>query len=74
LAEISDLQSTLISHLATQTEQIDHLVADSFSTTENVEGGNKQLKKAAQRPSTARMTFYATTGLCAFLVLWDLIF
>jgi len=74
LAEISDLQSTLISHLATQTEQIDHLVADSFSTTENVEGGNKQLKRATQRPSTARMTFYATSGLCAFLVLWDLIF
>jgi syntaxin 18 len=73
LAEISDLQSTLIGHLVTQTEHIDQLVADSFSTTENVEGGNKQLKKATQRPSTARLTFYAASGLCAFLVLWDLI-
>ncbi|KAF4126699.1 SNARE-complex protein Syntaxin-18 N-terminus [Geosmithia morbida] len=74
LAEISDLQSTLIVHLATQTEQIDVLVAESHSTTENVEGGNRQLKKATSRPSAARLTFYATSGLCAFLVAWDLLF
>lgn len=73
LAEISDLQTTLISHLATQTEHIDQLVGDSFSTTENVEGGNKQLKKATERPSTARLTFYAASCLCTFLVLWDII-
>ncbi|CAG9937070.1 unnamed protein product [Clonostachys rosea f. rosea IK726] len=73
LAEISSLQSQLIEHLATQTEHIDQLVADSSLTTENVEGGNKQLKKATQRPSAARFTFYAASGLCAFLVLWDLI-
>ena len=74
LIEISELQSTLIDHLATQTDQIDLLVAESHSTTENVEGGNKQLKKAAQRPSAARLTFYAASGLCTFLVIWDLIF
>lgn len=70
---MSDLQSTLIGHLATQTENIDQMVTESFSTTENVAGGNKALKKATERPSTARLTFYAASGLCAFLVLWDLV-
>jgi hypothetical protein len=49
------------------------MVTESFSTTENVAGGNKALKKATERPSTARLTFYAASGLCAFLVLWDLV-
>ena len=74
LIEISELQSTLIDHLATQTDQIDILVEESHSTSENVEGGNKELKKATQRTSTARLTFWAASGLCTFLVVWDLIF
>jgi len=49
-------------------------VQDSLSTTENVGGGNKQLKKAAERKSTARMVFWATAGLCVVLVGWDLVF
>lgn len=74
LLEISELQSLLVGNLATQSAHIEQLVTDSFSTTENVGGGNKQLKKATQRPSTARYTFFAASGLCAFLVIWDLIF
>lgn len=74
LAEVSELQTKLIENLVTQNDQIEFLVADSQSTAENVTGGNKQLKKATERPSAARWTFYATGGLCSFLVLWDLIF
>ncbi|KAF5022252.1 hypothetical protein F66182_5691 [Fusarium sp. NRRL 66182] len=74
LLEISELQSLLVNNLATQSAHIEQLVADSFSTTENVGGGNKELKKATQRPSMARYTFFAASGLCATLVLWDLIF
>ncbi|KAL5601379.1 uncharacterized protein BROUX77_005628 [Berkeleyomyces rouxiae] len=73
LVEISELQSMLVNNLATQSANIEQLVADSLSTTENVGGGNKELKKATQRPSAARYTFFAASGLCAFLVVWDLI-
>ncbi|PHH87451.1 hypothetical protein CDD83_8861 [Cordyceps sp. RAO-2017] len=73
LVEISELQSLLVNNLATQSAHIEQLVTDSFSTTENVGGGNKQLQKAAQRPSAARYTFFAASGLCAFLVVWDLL-
>ncbi|KKA26108.1 hypothetical protein TD95_003125 [Thielaviopsis punctulata] len=73
LVEISELQSLLVSNLATQSAQIDQLVADSVNTTENVGGGNKELRKATQRPSAARYTFFAASGLCAFLIVWDLI-
>ncbi|KAM3559667.1 hypothetical protein ARSEF4850_004037 [Beauveria asiatica] len=73
LVEISELQSLLVNNLAIQSAHIEQLVTDSLSTAENVGGGNKELKKAAQRPSAARYTFFAASGLCAFLVLWDLI-
>ena len=74
MIEISELQTTLSQNLETQAAHIDQLVADSFYTTENVGGGNKELKKAAERKSTARMVFYASCGLSAFLIMWDLIF
>lgn len=73
LIEISELQTQLVDNLTTQSANIDLLMADSSNTTENVGGGNKQLKQAMQRPSTAKYTFYATCGLCAFLVAWDLV-
>ncbi|KAH6895599.1 hypothetical protein B0T10DRAFT_221812 [Thelonectria olida] len=73
LLEISELQSLLVNNLATQSAHIEQLVTDSLSTTDNVGGGNKELKKATQRPSTARYTFFAASGLCAFLVIWDLV-
>ncbi|KAI1340272.1 hypothetical protein F5Y15DRAFT_53131 [Xylariaceae sp. FL0016] len=73
LVEISELQTQLIDTLTTQSAGIEMLVADSENTTENVGGGNKQLKQATQRASPARYTFFATCGLCAFLIAWDLI-
>ncbi|KAF9881640.1 hypothetical protein CkaCkLH20_00786 [Colletotrichum karsti] len=73
LMEISELQTLLVGNLATQSAHIEQLVADSENITEDVGGGNKQLKKATQRPSAARYTFFASAGLCAFLILWDLI-
>lgn len=73
LIEISELQTQLVGNLATQSAHIDQLVADSMNTTENVGGGNKQLKQATQKPSTAKYTFFATCGLCAFLIVWDLV-
>jgi syntaxin 18 len=73
LIEISELQTQLVNNLATQSAHIDQLVADSLFTAENVGGGNKQLKKATERQSTAQYVFYASCGLSLFLVLWDLI-
>jgi t-SNARE complex subunit (syntaxin) len=72
LLEISELQTTLASNLSIQSAHIDQLVADSFTTTENVGSGNKELKKATERKSTARMVFYGTSAFCLTLVLWDL--
>lgn len=63
----------LVSNLATQSAHIEQLVADSELTADNVVDGNKELKKATQRPSAARYTFFAASGLCAFVILWDLI-
>lgn len=42
--------------------------------TENIGSGNKELKKASERKSTAKMVFYGTSGLCAFLIAWDFVF
>lgn len=74
LLEISELQTTLVTNLAMQSEHIDQLVQDSFLTTENVGRGNKELKRASERPSTARMLFHGTCAFCTFLIVWDLIF
>ncbi|KAF2661930.1 snare protein syntaxin-like protein 18/UFE1 [Lophiostoma macrostomum CBS 122681] len=72
LLEISELQTTLASNLSIQSAHIDQLVADSFTTAENVGTGNKELKRATERRSTARMVFYGTSAFCLTLVLWDL--
>lgn len=74
LIEISSLQQTLVGHLSTQEEYISQLVADASTTSENVGKGNKELKRASERRSTAQMVFWATTGLCAWLILWDAVF
>ncbi len=73
LVEISELHSQLAQSLETQSAHIDQLVADSQYTTENVGGGNKHLKQATERKSTARMVFYASCGLSLFLIVWDLV-
>ncbi|KAI1272949.1 hypothetical protein F5Y07DRAFT_279766 [Xylaria sp. FL0933] len=73
LIEISELQTQLIDTLTTQSAGIEQLIADSDVTAGNVQGGNRQLTKATQKASPARYTFFATCGLCAFLIVWDLI-
>ena len=72
--EIASLQQTLISHLSTQGEMIGQLVDDAQNTDENVRKGNKELKKASERGSTAKIVFWSTVGICGFLVTWDLVF
>lgn len=62
-----------MTNLATQSAHIDQLVADSNLTAENVGGGNKELKKASERKSTAKWVFYASCGVSLFLITWDLI-
>ncbi|TKX24710.1 hypothetical protein C1H76_3320 [Elsinoe australis] len=74
LEEISQLQTSLMTNLESQNAHIEQLVQDSFFTEENVGRGNKELKKASERPSTARMLYHGTWVFCAFLVTWDLIF
>ena len=74
LFEIGSLQQTLVGHLSVQGEMIDTLVSDAMNTDQNIRKGNKELKRASERGSTARWVFYATAGFCSFLVVWDLIF
>ncbi|KAF2180521.1 hypothetical protein K469DRAFT_729775 [Zopfia rhizophila CBS 207.26] len=72
LLEISELQTTLANNLSIQAAHIDQLAEDSYLTTENIGSGNKELKRATERKSTARMVFYGTSIFCLTLVLWDL--
>ncbi|ETN47257.1 uncharacterized protein HMPREF1541_01449 [Cyphellophora europaea CBS 101466] len=74
LLEISSLQQTLLGHLSVQGEQIESLVDNAAQTGEDLKKGNKELKRAGERGSTAKMVFWGTAGLCGFLVTWDLIF
>ncbi|KAL4807253.1 snare-complex protein syntaxin-18 N-terminus-domain-containing protein [Aspergillus unguis] len=74
LLEISSLQQTLVSHLSTQEEYIGMMVADASNTETNIGQGNKELKRASERRSTAQAVFWGTVGLCTWLVVWDLIF
>ncbi|KAI6868641.1 hypothetical protein D0864_13954 [Hortaea werneckii] len=74
ILEISELQSTLTANIQLQQEHIDQLVQDSYLTTENVGKGNKELKRASERRSTAQAVFWGTCAFCSFLVVWDLVF
>lgn len=74
LIEISSLQQTLVGHLNVQGEMIGNLVADAERTDENVQRGNKELKRATERTRTAKIMYHSTLWLCAGLVVWDLIF
>ncbi|TPR09849.1 SnoaL-like domain family protein [Aspergillus niger] len=73
LLEISSLQQTLVSHLSTQEEYISQLVTDASNTEANIGQGNKELKRATERRSTAQVVFWGTVGLCTWLVVWDLV-
>lgn len=57
-----------------QQAHIDQLTQDSFFASENVEGGNKQLKRASERRNMAQAIFYSSCGVCLFLIGWDLVF
>ncbi|CZT19537.1 related to syntaxin 18 [Ramularia collo-cygni] len=71
ILEISELHSTLHANLQQQSEHIDQLVQDSYLATENLGKGNKELKRASERRSTAQALFYSTVAFCSFLVVWD---
>lgn len=74
ILEISELHGTLHANLAQQSEHIEQLVQESYDTTENLGKGNKELKRASERRSTAQAVFWSTVGFCSFLVVWDLVF
>lgn len=74
LLEISSLQQTLVGHLTTQGEMVEQLVTDVMNTDENLRRGNKELRRASERSSTAKSFFWGSVGLCVFLVGWDLVF
>lgn len=74
ILEISELHTQLHSNLEQQSEHIEQLVQDSYLTSENVGRGNKELKRASERRSTAQAVFWGTVGFCGFLVVWDLVF
>lgn len=71
LLEISELQTQLANNLAVQNVHIDHLVMDSLATTENVQRGNQQLKKASEKVSIARSAFFGTVVFCSVVFVWD---
>lgn len=71
LLEISELQTQLVTQLNEQNSVIDNLMQDSLTTEENVSRGNKELKKAAEKRSIARMAFFASVGFSAFVFVWD---
>nr|POE87772.1 syntaxin ufe1 [Quercus suber] len=73
ILEISQLQNTLIANLEVQGQQISQMEQDSYNTEENLGRGNKELKKASERKSTAQALFWGTAAFCSFLVVWDLV-
>lgn len=74
ILEICQLHGTLMANIENQSENISQLVEDSYLTTENLGKGNKELKRASERRSTAQTLFYSTVAFCSFLVVWDLAF
>lgn len=74
LLEISSLQQSLVSHLAAQEDYIGQLVTDAAATQTNIGGGNRELRRATEKRSTAQAVFWGTVGVCTWLVVWDLIF
>lgn len=71
LIEISSLQTQLATNLATQNAHIDNLVADSIQTAENVQRGNKELKKAGEKITMARSAFWGAVVFSGIVFVWD---
>ena len=73
MLEIAELQTTLAMNLELQATCIDQLAEDAVNTEGNVVGGNRELKRATERWRPAKVVFWASCGLCAGLVAWDLV-
>lgn len=73
LVEISELQTSLVNNLSVQAEHISQLVSDASLTADHIGRGNKELKRASGRTSTAKYIFYASCGASLFLVVYDLV-
>lgn len=61
----------MAANLATQNAHIDNLVMDSLATTDNIERGNKELRKASEKASVARSAFFGTVVFCSVVFIWD---
>lgn len=73
LNEISQLQSSLVSHLAAQTETIEQLYDDAMGTVADLGKANEQLKKAKQRGKEGRLyliVFLVIASLALLFVDW----
>ena len=44
---------------------------DSLATTDNIERGNKELRKASEKASVARSAFFGTVVFCSVVFIWD---
>jgi len=73
LLEISSMQQTIQENLEIQGEMVNTLVVDAERTDENVQRGNKELKKATERTRIPKILYHTTLYLCAGLIVWDLI-
>ncbi|KAI5784620.1 hypothetical protein EDC01DRAFT_662738 [Geopyxis carbonaria] len=71
LLEISELQTQLAMNLVHQNVHIDNLMQDSMATEDNMQRGNKELKKAAEKASLARTAFFASVGFASVVFIWD---
>jgi hypothetical protein len=44
---------------------------DSLATTENIQRGNKELKKASEKASIAQSAFFGAAVFCGVVFIWD---
>lgn len=73
LSEISQLQSSLVTHLSVQAETIDRLYDDTIASVSEVKRANVELKKAKERAGDARiflMVFLVGSSLALLFVHW----
>jgi syntaxin 18 len=70
--EIAELQTTLATHLATQSETIGHLLEDAIQTTDDVSMANQQLASARTRNRIAsKIIIYVSVILALLLLFFD---
>ncbi|KAK5936797.1 syntaxin ufe1 [Knufia obscura] len=74
LLEISSMQQTIQENLEVQGEMVSSLVVNAERTDENVQRGNKELKRATEKTRIPKILYHTTLYLCAGLIVWDLIF